>query len=167
MMKRLAGCALMAFALSQVAYAACPVPRPGATFDAEELLEQAGGIYVVEVADMTPLPEHEGAVSGHFKILETLRGKKANELMFAYWSTDAYADTDFAKHSDKAFWTEVRGGGGRSKIVPGTCGPAHVFKTGERYLLFPDMLGAMKSAEIIRAPDDEWLAYVKKRAKGS
>jgi hypothetical protein len=165
MIKRLLGCAILALAIAESAFAACPVPRPGATFDAEELLEQAGGIYLVEVADITPAPANEGVVSGHFRIIETLRGKKAIELMFAYWSTDAYGDTDFAKHSDKAFWTEVRGGGGRSKMVPGTCGPAHAFRTGEKYLLFPDMLGAMKSAEIVRAPDDEWLKYVRSRAK--
>jgi hypothetical protein len=162
MIKRLAGCVVLFFVMTAAASAACPVPRPGATFDAEELLEQAGSIYLVEVADMTPAPASEGVVSGHFRIVETLRGKKARELMFAYWSTDAYGDTDYAKHSDKAFWTEVRGGGGRSKMVAGTCGPAHVFRTGEKYLLFPDMLGAMKSAEIVRASDDEWLAYVRK-----
>jgi hypothetical protein len=148
--------------MSGVALAACPVPRPGVTFDAEELLEQASGIYIVEVADMTPAPRSEGVVSGHFRIVETLRGKKSTELMFAYWSTDAYGDTDFAKHSDKAFWTEVRGGGGRSKIPAGACGPAHVFRTGAKYLLFPDMLGAMKSAEIVSDSKDEWLAYVRK-----
>jgi len=165
MIKRLAGCVFLTFAMAGAALAACPVPRPGATFDAEELLEQAGSIYIVEVADMTPPPASEGVVSGHFRIIETLRGKKASELMFAYWSSDVYGDTDFAKHSDKAFWTEVRGGGGRSKQVAGACGPAHVFKPGEKYLLFPDMLGAMKSAEIVRAPDDEWLKYVRSRAK--
>jgi hypothetical protein len=165
------GLGLAALALSGaatgVASGACPVLRAGVTFTAEELMEQSRMIYVVEVADITPMPKGEGPVSGHFRIIEKLRGKKAPELMFSFWSTDAHGDSDFEKHASNTFWTEVRGGGGRSKMAFGTCGPQHAFKPGEKYLLFADMLGAMKSAEIIRAKDDEWLKFVRDRAKGS
>lgn len=167
MIKRLLGCAWLVVAVAEAADAGCATPRPGVSFSAEELLEQSRAIYLVEVADMTPQPAREGPVTGHFRVIEAIRGSARPELMFGYWSSDAYGDSDFAKHSDKAFWTEARGGGGRSKMAFGSCGPAHVFKPGETYLLFADMMGAMKSAEIIRSKDDEWLQFVRGRARAS
>jgi hypothetical protein len=141
----------------------CPVQRSGVTFSAEELVEASTQVFIVEVSELTPGATPEAPVTGKFRVVEALRGQAPADLGFTQGAADAHNDSDFEGHSSNTFWTEQRGGGGRSVFVFGTCGPAHAFKQGVRYLLFADMLGAMKSAEIIRSPDDQWLKFVRER----
>lgn len=68
------------------------------------------------------------------------------------------SENDFGLHRDAAFWA---GNEGRSKHYCCICCPDHRFRSGATYLLFPDKLGAMKSAELIRDLADQWLAYVR------
>lgn len=65
---------------------------------------------------------------------------------------------DFDNHSDARFWDQPLG---RSPSQAAACSHGHTFVEGETYLLFLDAMSAAKSAEIIRHPDDEWLAHVR------
>jgi hypothetical protein len=69
----------------------------------------------------------------------------------------AYAN-HFSNHTDTEFWDKNMG---RTPSNSAACGPVHSFVEGETYLIFIDALSAVKSAEIIRQSDDEWLVYVR------
>src|SRR5262245_35922025 len=84
---------LVALACAGEAQAACPQVRAGATLTAEELLARSQQIYLVEVADLIAPEKGEGPVTGHFKIVESIRGKP-RELIFNFWSSDPYNDSD-------------------------------------------------------------------------
>lgn len=68
----------------------------------------------------------------------------------------------FQDHSDPIFWRDEwkEGDIGRSPFPCCVCNPLHEFIEGHDYLLFPENLGAMKSAERIRSKEDKWYQYV-------
>ena len=66
----------------------------------------------------------------------------------------------FNNHNDQEYWEKDKG---RSEFPCCLCGPIHTFAEGYKYLYFPDLLGAIKSAEIINSSEDKWYMYVKKR----
>lgn len=68
----------------------------------------------------------------------------------------------FQDHTDPVFWKDAFGQEdlGRSPFPCCVCGPLHEFIEGHDYLLFPEYIGAMKSAERIRSKEDKWYQYV-------
>ena len=80
-----------------------------------------------------------------------------------------HSDNDFAQHTATEFWyrradeTPI----GRSEWPCCICGPDHSFRKDREYLYFPDKLGAVRSAEVIRSKDDRWLQYVRSKVRSA
>lgn len=95
---------------------------------------------------------------------EVLKGKARSSYEYISRGEAPDSDYDFDGHTAKAFWKDNTG---RSES-PRPCtmyGPDHSFREGRTYLYFPDRLGAMKSAEIVRDSNDSWLGYVRAKLK--
>jgi len=142
--------------------------------DTDDLITQSENIYLVEAFEKTTVahyirgetPVQYDRIEFHFRIIDVLKGKAKdippvriyNEEQ---WRAAERGTTDFNAHTDEAYWTETGGRMTPFTYGHGLCGPQHTFYDGERYLLFPDQLLSMKSAELIKSNDDAWLAYVR------
>ena len=149
----------------------------GVTYDnADQLITHAESIYLVEASEKsTVINVTRGTVSSretipeiHFRIIETLKGERANIAPKRVYNAEEWrgskrGKTDFNGHRDEAFWTEMGGRMVSFQYGLGLCGPDFVYYPGERYLMFPGELLSMKSAELIKSDDDKWLAYVRER----
>lgn len=130
--------------------------------DYAELTESAQVIVLAKVASSVSSGDHQETFILH--AVEALKGAAAPSYRIGAMKRDSSiepADNDFGRHRDLSFWlTNV----GRSEWPCCLCGPNHSFRLGKTYLLFPDKLGAMKSAEVINDPADWWLTYVRARS---
>ncbi len=136
--------------------AGCMIARPGYGMDRDELIDAAHTIVLVR---LLPPPATKWGRWNQFALetVEVIKGDARPAYRFdSYGSPES--DDDFNAHTAKAFWDEPVG---RSLWPGGTCGPDHGFREARVYLYFPDKLGARMSAEVIRADDDRWLAYVR------
>jgi len=158
--------------LSSHAYA-CRIQKP--YYNAPNaLITHSENIYLVEAYEKSILINvSTGTITSQktipqirFYIIEVLKGKDA-ELAPVHvydeekWRATDYGKTDFNAHADEAFWAETGGRMTPFTYGHGLCGPQHTFYDGARYLLFPDQLLSMKSAELVKSEDDAWLAYVR------
>lgn len=150
---------------------ACAIPKVGMGWDKNELIDYAPRIFLVKVASID-----ERIV--RFKTLEMIKNDRKliefysngpHKINIGKWNPmnmsilfSRYSSDDFNFHKDSRFWKKNIG---RSLFEGYGCAPSHGFKVGELYLLFPDAIGAMKAAEIIRSMKDRWYLYVKNRVK--
>ena len=145
--------------------------------------------------DQINRPAREGAVSmdradAHMPmysltVVEELKGKGPDTIMVigappftaeqqaalkagrSPWRSDeeyqAAINPDFSGHGDPSFWDDPAAG--RSKLDE-TCGVKPMFLAGSRYLV---ILGSphVKAYEVVRTPDDKWLAFVREQLTGS
>lgn len=137
----------------------CFTPTPGNGYDFEKLISSSQVIVLVELTDIRV--EYDAIIHNKLKVVEVLKGKPENGYEFISFKADFKLET-FSNHTDDLFW---RSDTGRSSYGGGICGPNHIFEKGYRYLYFPDLLGAYKSAEIIETESDEWFKYVKASIK--
>ena len=140
---------------------ACFSPKDGWGMDYNELVDSAEVIVLVQAERMDP--DGDWSIS-NLRSVEALKGKAAPTYRVDSLVRDPSDDTpdnDFDRHRALGFWFTNTG---RSRFPCCLCGPDHAFRLGATYLLFPDKLGAMKSAEVIVDPSDKWLAYVRAKA---
>ena len=158
---------------------ACTVRPDAAHWGADELIEKSETIVlatVVEKDEIAPHGEYWFRTLLRFKTVEILSGFRPEYFELSGQDIKlGYYSQDFHNHSDEEFWTKNIGRTPRT----GGCYPIHTFIEGETYLLFLDWKGAkhvaagsnpqyaMKSAEIIRVPDDKWLHYVRDSIDGN
>jgi len=144
--------------------------------DADDLIAQSENIYLVEayakdleINVTRGLDTHQTTIPEiHFRIVEVLKGDRgAIPPVPVYdedeWQQGLIGKDDFNQHQELRFWTETSGRMAPFTYGQGLCGPQHIFYDGERYLLFPDQLLSMKSAELIKSDDDAWFAYVREQ----
>ena len=143
---------------SNISYA-CSVPKPGFSWNKDDLIEKSKSIVLVQ---LTSVEEDGSSIKYTLSPIKTLKGK-GNEIVF--WShSKKHYKSDFNFHRDGEFWMPNIG---RSEFPCCICGPDHTFEKGEMYLLFPDAMGSMKSGEIIKDIEkDEWYKYVIERING-
>ena len=137
---------------------ACPVPKPGYGYQLGELINRSARILVVELTHIEKTSE--GFIYS-LKPIEVIKGKDSGLVKFYGYSSNHEGAT-YSDHNDEAFWFPNIG---RSDWPCCICGPDHTFAKGYQYLIFPDLFGARKSAEIIRTNDDRWYKFVKDRVK--
>ncbi|BDX05159.1 hypothetical protein [Planctobacterium marinum] len=137
---------------------ACSVPKNGYGFALEELIDEAKTVVIVEL--LTTTKKRLGYEHTLLSV-DTIKGQAQDKYVFLSRSNDHESST-FSDHNDIRFWATDREIG-RSTWPCCICGPDHTFKKGYKYLYFPDLLGAVKSAEIIRNQNDRWLLFVKAR----
>ena len=126
----------------------------------DELVRAADTIVLVRLGSRSNLPEQR-MVRYSLHPVEVIKGRA--EPAYEFLSHDfENSDNDFSGHQAKEFWNENIG---RSTLFCCICGPDHGFRAGKLYLYFPDKLGAMKSAELVADQSDEWLRYVRTKAK--
>jgi len=114
------------------------------------------------MVEMSSVSKSEFTVTYTLNVIEVIKGVSNKQLTFLNLEVNSrsYRQNDFNNHNDPDFWSKDIG---RSKFPCCICGPAHTFKKGNKYLYFPDSLGAFKSAEIIKSSDDKWYKFVKLR----
>lgn len=145
---------LAAFVSSSVL--ACSVPKPGSGYSLEDLIDQSENIVLVEMVEQTIGDHH---ITSKLKVVDVLKGELRTDYVFVGYS-GKHESATYSDHYDAGFWFNDIG---RSAWPCCICGPDHTFKKGFQYLYFPDLLGARKSAEIIKSKDDRWLKFVQKR----
>lgn len=139
---------------------ACSLAKPGSGMDRDELIDAAQTIVLVR---LLPPPATKRGRWSQFALetVEVIKGEARPTYRFDSYDSPE-SDDDFNAHTSRAFWDESVG---RSPWPGGMCGPDHGFREARLYLYFPDKLGAWMSAEVIRADDDHWLAYVRAKVK--
>jgi hypothetical protein len=140
----------------------CSVPLPGQYTSVDQIIKDSKTIFLVKLTK-----------SNQLKIIEVLKGD--TDLLHLNWLyyqpagtylnnyTNENSGNHFSNHTDINFWTDAKIG--RSPFPCCVCGPIHEFKINEEYLIFPDQLGSMKSAEIIRSKEDKLYKYVEEKTK--
>jgi hypothetical protein len=120
------------------------------------LIDNAKNIYVVELASTQ---KAHPRIEYSLRVVEVIKGKKAKIAKIERFisHSEKHHANHFDYHRNENFWKENLG---RSPFPVGLCGPDHTFRAAELYLYFPDRLGAMKSAEIIKDKTDRWFRYV-------
>jgi|GEM_PF-3182206 len=144
--------------------------------DTDDLITQSENIYLVEAYEKDVeinvtrgLETRQEIIPEiHFKIVEVLKGDRDDIAPVRIYHEDEWRQgligkDDFNQHRDPSFWTETGGRMAPFSYGQGLCGPQHTFYGGERYLLFPDQLLSMKSAELIKSDTDKWLAHVREQ----
>ena len=129
---------------------ACPVGSPGQFDTVEELLDESKNVFLVKLVNNIDS-----------EIIEVLKGDKLEYKPIKERLTDkgVHYNSDFGNHTDLTFWEFTGVGRG----VPLLCGADFTFVPGESYLLFQDLYGSVKYAEVIRNPHDKWYLYVKNK----
>ena len=135
----------------------CRVPDKGYDWTINELIEKSGSIVI---AKLSKKEEKGSAYVYTLEVLSVLKGPEINSISFQGFGYNEALSNDFDNHIDNRFWKENVG---RSDFPCCLCGPNHIFRNGEKYLVFPDAFGSMKSAEVIKNDDDRWLQYVRDR----
>jgi hypothetical protein len=139
----------------------CAVLKPGAGYSLEDLIDKSETIVLVQL-ESKETNEHGDLIS-FLKVVDTVKGEPASR--YEFWTIeDKHENASFLDHNDAGFWFNDIG---RSPWYCCVCGPDHTFADGQTYLYFPDLLGAMKSAEIIKTQEDRWLKFVKRRVSES
>lgn len=142
---------------------ACIVPADGYEWTGEDLANHSP---VIVLATANRIDDSDKFAQYKISIIDVIRNKTDQQkiahenLILNYFSWD-YSNKTFNNHKDESFW---KNNIGRTKCDGGClCGVNHVFKQGDKYLLFLNELGALKSAErIVDIKNDKWLNYVKK-----
>jgi hypothetical protein len=136
---------------------ACSVPKAGSGYPLERLIDESKNILMVQMVDVD---KNDFTSSYTLKVVEVLKGVAPNKITFFGYS-EKYDNNDFDSHKNLEFWANDNIG--RSEWPCCICGPDHSFEKGVNYLYFPDLLGAIKSAEIVNTKEDKWYKFVKKR----
>ncbi len=134
----------------------CATPETGSYWNKEELVRQSKNIILAK-AIFYERKENRDYYT--FEILEVLKGKEDSAIIIPSY-LDTPIKNHFSSHTSSSFWAENTG---RSPYPCCVCQPLHTFEEGKTYLLFPDAIGAMASAEIIISKHDKWLKYVKNK----
>lgn len=100
-----------------------------------------------------------------FKVVETIRGEKKQELTLGGQPTSALTDpkaaavsnSDFGGHKDGAFWKQILVG--RAPLAA-DCQIAPAFQVGQTYLILYKQPYQTKSFELIKSKQDRWYEYV-------
>ena len=145
---------LSVFTLKSIA---CTAPKPGYGYAMEKLIDESKNIFLVQ---MVSVEKGEFRNTYTLKVVEVLKGAVTEKVMFISYGSK-YSNNDFDSHKNPTFW--LKDEVGRSEWPCCICGPDHSFEKGINYLYFPDFLGAIKSAEIIKNKNDKWYKFVKKR----
>jgi hypothetical protein len=153
--------AVALFAIGSMASVhACLAPHSGFDVDLDDLIAKANTIVVVRLQSSKA---RRLGTEYTLKPIEVIKGTAKPSYVFLSRGSKA-SDNDFIGHTRKDFWTpSEQKTNGRSPWPCCVCGPDHGFREGRDYLYFPDKLGAVKSAEVIRVPKDRWLEYVRDR----
>lgn len=151
---------------------ACFAPAPEQTSPWPELVKRTDTIVLAQVVSAQPavktesttpaathaiLESDEGNTIFKLKVLETLKGHSNPTFEMTGNLANEKAERTFAKHADKAFWSD---GTGRSIISP-DCTIKPAFTVGEKYLLFVEKPYHVKSFEKVSDSKDLWLQKVK------
>lgn len=156
---------LFALALALVAAGptlACSKPAPGTGVHHDDLIWEAETIVVVRLESQTQM-ERASHIKYTLQTVETIKGTGQPSYEFVSRGS-RHSGEDFRAHKAREFWKKDLG---RSDWPCCICGPDHSFREGETYLYFPDQLGSMKSAELVRSDSDRWLTYVRARVKAA
>jgi hypothetical protein len=137
---------------------ACQALKRGHFWSHDELIDAADVIVLATVKRVKNV-DALGTTRDVLQVIESLKGKARRRYVLTGWAKSHYS-TDFALHTDSAFWQSDTG---RAPFLGGMCRPAFTFRQDETYLLFPDALGSMKAAEIVRSNADKWYKYVVSR----
>jgi hypothetical protein len=160
--------------LTETAFA-CVLPEPGHSLNADQLIEEANEIFLVEFVFLSEgiykLDASDGSDEVRFievpikiftvNIVEVVKGKKRDIANYKSYGEQAI-NNDFDGHSQKSDFWKI--GIGRSEFPCCVCAPVHTFDSQFRYLIFPGLFGAVKSAEVIKSPKDKWYQYVKQKS---
>lgn len=141
----------------------CMLFETGAYLSINELINKSENIYLVELSHIE-LNKHRSGVIYSLKPVEVIKGKHQSTIKISGSKNDLHNQSSFLNHLNPLFWFTDNG---RSKWQCCICRPSHSFEKNNKYLLFPDMLGSMKSAEIINNKNDAWLLYVQNKVKRS
>jgi len=153
-MKILSAFALCIFTFNSFA---CSVPKAGYGYPMEKLIDESKNIFLVQMVNV----EKDDFINTYtLKVIEVLKGTAPDKITF-FNHDDSSHNNDFDNHKNLEFW--VKDEIGRSEWPCCICGPDHSFEKGVNYLYFPDLLGAIKSAEIVNSKEDKWYQFVKKR----
>ena len=134
----------------------CRVFENGIHWSADELIQKSESIVLAKLLHV----ENNGSFYFYtLEVIRILKGKNIESISFQGFKNGENSSNDFDDHTDSEFWTENVG---RSDFPCCICSPNHMFYEDEIYLVFPDALGAMKSAEVINSDNDKWLKYVEK-----
>jgi len=137
----------------------CVSPTPGVFYKRAKLVDESERIYVVELQESVRV---KSLLTRYvLRVTSTLKGEPEESIEIEGYS-ESHLSTTFLNHTNPLFWLfDI----GRSKWPPAKCGPDHTFKEGSRYIVYPDLLGARKSAEIISTDEDYWYKYILGRIK--
>jgi hypothetical protein len=163
---------------------ACFVATPEQTAPWQELVRRANTVVLVEAVSPSASNNTAASATGSaatpatkakFQVLAVLKGAANPTIEMddvialpkpdpknADKPFDAQA-ASFNDHHDKQFW---RNGAGRTTPGP-DCQIRPSFVVGQKYLVFQDKPYHVKSFEMIRTENDEWLAKVKAEIKKS
>jgi hypothetical protein len=147
--------ALLYWCLAVNAFA-CTVPKIGSNASMEELVDHSNNILLVELERKESIHQQ---IKCTLRAIEVIKGSKPEKLEF-YGTSKEHEEATYSNHVNPIFWLMDIG---RSEWPCCICGPDHTFEKGFQYLYFPDLLGARKSAEIVRTKDDRWYKYVIER----
>jgi len=146
-------CILLAF--YQTSLYACVVGDGGATFNINQMLDLSRTIVLGTV-------NIENGKT-YFESVENIKGTLPDKYKIRNSISECntrHFSENFNNHNDHIFWSDHRVNRAFNRTC-GCSGYAHSFIDGEQYLLFPDLYGSPKAAEIIKNKDDRWLQYVK------
>lgn len=156
----------IAIILFLIAYkaSACQHSHPGDFMNKDDIIEFGTNIVLVKAyrdAESQPLKfKVEEILKASAPSLDQMLDKYIDKYRNFENDPHTFSRGDFNGHQDPWFWhTDF----GRSPRFGGSCWPAHVFKEGRTYLLFPEFQASQKSAEQIDSTDDLWYRYVKRR----
>jgi len=157
---------VLLFVFALVAYGhtqACMVPGRGARVHHDYVIWEAETIVLVRLKSRMQMERRPEATRYVLETVETIKGP--GQALYEFVSRGSrYSGNDFGAHKASEFWAKDQG---RSEFPCCICGPDHSFREGEIYLYFPDELGSMKSAELVRDESDRWLTYVRARVKSA
>ena len=153
-MKFLSAFALCIFTFNTFA---CSAPKNGYGYPMEKLIDESKNIFLVQ---MVSVDKNDFRNTYTLEVVEVLKGNTPENITFSNYGDESH-NNDFDNHNNLEFW--VNDDIGRSQWPCCICGPDHSFEKGVIYLYFPDLLGAIKSAEIVKNKDDKWYKFVKKR----
>lgn len=153
---------------------ACFVPTPEQTSPWQALVHRSANIVLAEAVSAQPAdPQALGTVQ--LKVVQTLKGTARAQVEINEARVipkldpkntdkgDEPKQQSFNDHRDKLFWQNRMG----RTIAGPDCLIHPTFIAGEKYLVFADKPYHVKSFEMIRNENDEWLAKVKAEIKKS
>lgn len=129
---------------------ACKYER-GLYWTHDELIDRAQTIILVKL-------KRKSESHSYLHTIKTLKGKSKKNYKVPTFKYDYDLDNDFNEHRDSIFWSRDTG-----RTPFWGCSPNHRFLFDRLYVYFPDALGSLKSAEVIKDTTDQWLKYITAR----